>query len=1147
MQIIKQRRRDNPRTIDRLQPGKSKGNLISTITKTVGNKQNLNDELPGPIKIKESASKAENTARPETILSLGTVLSTDIINLDTNAKKHTFSDNDSIPSEDEDPFSENEDLVATHNELQAENLALDKPYADSLYMSTEDKKIEEKNALESSNTKTETNTSVSTDGLKSNTEKTDKPTPNLSAWFKAFGAPKTQQQPKRKAESAVFNDNPTTPSQYEDIKDDFGTTVCPNKSRLKSVSEDDRYDINELPPPTPGRFFMYDEDKDQRAILSLPSPDVKPMKRQRKLSTGSSVSERSSFSQDPNDPMNSPHPSLDDSVYQSPQPYHQSPIHNTGALKVGFYQDMFPKGGSDKSNSCSPREPMNSISPQHLMFSPRDSIASPRDSVSSPRDIIASPRADPIASPRDPVSGLHVSSPRNAVVSPRYASVSPRDNFSDSIHSPVPFSKSPVYSPTATVNVANPNQQLAVPTSPQISSSYKSYSKELYQTMPQSSNGSLEKSPFSIYPVKKRISAELEQTIRGQYNATEQQETEKVRTERSSFISVGSNQEQEHHFVPTSNCMPQHILQSNPYGSPEPSIPISLSHHHHPHSFVDAYPENILLSSNPYFRKDMYTSSPTVSGTGQTTSHMSTLFMQQTPAESVYANEKVSHNQPHYSPPRQSSPLMTSTYGQSAVPLDFTATTASALPLTSKVNDVYTTQYHHPPKYVTQSDGALNYSSKNGNTSQHSFYTQQHGNESERKHENDYQRGKLESSLQHYASMTVSSSHPSSSVVDMCDSNKKYERTALSATTENVYHANIIDLKHNNYRSNAATTSSFSNASSDYFNGSKSLPPSNYPVSDLRYSNYSTSNDDKQYYSTTTIQSSNKRHIDTNYLADGQGRSIEFLSSNVNASRPAVNFSQTLSNMTNVGSTKHTMVNNMMVVNADNNRYDVAYHNRNIPHVVDPAAGSPVSLTAMSTASGIVTTTATNKSGKKSKRRKAAAVQNTEISETTQTVSPSSTIYSHYLGNSQVSAPSSATPPELKHNGIIPGSAFNFSSPNPLKNEYQQYFDNLRSTRYFAESGVTDKVTSSQPVSNPSFQFLTQGSTPPFGLAAQAFINANPPPCPPPIYSSAYLQRPPEDLLRPVMLPQGLMSAHSSAYPPGYLNMHDSINRSRWL
>lgn len=1102
--MIKQRRRDTQRTIDRLQPGKSKGNLISTITKPPGGTKPHHDDLPGSAKInKEPITKTENPHRPKPMLSLGSVLSTDVINLDVNSKKHTFSDNDSIPSDDEDPFSDGENGATgmEHNEPQAENLALDKAYSESAYLE-EKKAAEEKQGMEAKEHNTSSNTSggeIKTQGSTGSAsgttaEKNDKPKPNLGAWFKAFGAPKAQQTPKRKPESSTFNDNPATPLANEELKDDYTSGT---KAAAKT-NDDDRYDINEPPPPTPGRFFLYEEDRERNIPAPLLSPDLKPMRRQRKLSTGSSISERSSFSQDPNDPMNSPHPSLDESSYQSPQPYHhQSPIHNAAALKVGFYQDTFPKCGSDKSNSCSPREPMNSCSPQHPMFSPRDSITSPRDSIASPRDTIHSPKmSESVHSP----GVIQMTSPRNPIPSPRYTpAASPRDPYgTEPIHSPVYVPKLDNNPPPVTIS--SPYKPLRNVVTPQ-----------------PASNAPSEKSPFSIYPVKKRISAELEQTSK------QQAEQEKMPQSESPFVPVSSSHEGDRHFTPTPGCLPQHIIPPhNPYPPPpDPStIPMSIPHHH---PFMDTYSDNILLSSNPYFRKDLYVPGqpPIVSSASSQPSHISSLFMQQS---EMYPGppppgDKMPQNQPsRYSPPRQPSPMVAPT-GYSR-PIDFTSVpTSSPIPLT-KPNESFTPQYHHSKFHVvSEADVALNYSNKNPIPAHHA---PQHAyppamnypptSESDRaKMEADYQRAKMEAPMQSYH-------HPG---VDMHES-QKYNRSGpagVAVSSENVYHS---PAPQHAYRSGP---SPYPNPpSADYFNGK---PPSNYHIPDLRpsYPTFANPNErqmheEKQYYQTgpagTGQAVPKNHHMDQAYMAD---RSMtELMNSRQPHFNPLPNISTSGPKLTPSGN---------MAPPTSNNRYDLSYHNR--PEPIPVAAPPP----------------AAKAPAKKSKKKKAAVME--QPNEQPQPQNPSM----YYLGGSQ---PNHGAPQDLKHNGIVPGSAFDFgaaAAATTLKNDYQQYFDNLRSSRYFAETAAAAAANEKPPaaaVSNASFPFLPpQRGSPSFSLAAQAFMNANAPPCPPAIYSSPFLQRPPDELLRPMMLQQGLMSAHNGGYPHGYLNMHDPINRSPWL
>ncbi|XP_065220664.1 chromatin remodeling regulator CECR2-like isoform X2 [Planococcus citri] len=1135
LQMIKQRRRDTQRTIDRLQPGKSKGNLISTISKPPGGTKP--DDLPGSAKInKEPAAKtSENTHRMKPMLSLGSVLSTDVINLDVNSKKHTFSDNDSVPSDDEDPFSDGEATASNeHNEPQAENLALDKAYSESAYL--EEKKAQEEKQ-QSAETKQEVASGSSngsgggsggnvggemkapasvgggSSGVTSAAaEKNDKPKPNLGAWFKAFGAPKAQQTPKRKQES-TFNDNPATPLANEELKDDYGSTS--GKMASKS-NEEDRYDINEPPPPTPGRFFLYEEDRERNVPAPLLSPDLKPMRRQRKLSTGSSISERSSFSQDPNDPMNSPHPSLDESSYQSPQPYHhQSPIHNTGALKVGFYQDTFPKCGSDKSNSCSPREPMNSCSPQHPMFSPRDSLASPRDSIASPRDPICSPKmAEPVHSP----GVIQMTSPHNPMPSPRYTPVaSPRD----------PYAGEPVHSP---VYVPKSDPQPA-------SSPYKPFRNAATPQPPQPApNPPQEKSPFSIYPVKKRISAELEQTSKQQA-----EQHEKMAQSESPFVPVSSH-DGDRHFTPTPGCLPQHILPPhNPYPPPpDPgSIPMSIPHHH---PFMDTYSDNILLSSNPYFRKDLYVPGqppPIVSSasSGQP-SHLSSLFMQQSEGmyQSPVPGDKMGQNPAsgRYSPPRQASPMVGGPAGYGRA-IDFTAP--------AKPNESFAAQYHHSKFHVVnEADVALNYSNK----TQHGYppgmnYPAPPPSESDRaKMEAEYHHqraAKMESPLQpyhhHAAEMHERAGPPPPA-------------TPVAVSSEQMYHGSA---PHTGYHRSGPSPYANPPSSSDYFNG-KPPPPhpaSNYHLADLRaaYPSFANPNerqmhDDKQYYQTAAAAKTH--HMDQAYMAD---RSMtELINSRQPHFNPLPNISSAAAKLTSSGS---------MATSAANNRYDLSYHNR--PEPMPPVSAAPPAPPTKPPAKKSSSSSSKKKKAAAAAAAAAAAEQQQAANESSQAQNPS--MYYHHLGGGQPNVGVGVSQ-DLKHNGIVPGSAFNFgtaTAATTLKSDYQQYFDNLRSSRFFAETAAAAANEKPSPgpapaaVSNASFPFLPpQRGSPSFSLAhAQAFMNANAPPCPPAIYSSPFLQRPPDELLRPMMLQQGLMSAHNGGYPHGYLNMHDPINRSPWL
>ncbi|XP_072385619.1 uncharacterized protein dikar [Diabrotica undecimpunctata] len=298
------KRREVQRTIDRLQPGKSKGNLISNVQAT-----NKADEVfaLGPLsKLKDTKNSLivkTNTNAPK--LSLGSVLD--------SFGKHKFVD---------DQKKEEKQLEEVKSE--------EKP-------ATPDIKMDVESSISIKKSEEETEKKMQEPPVADDTG-SGGATPNLSAWFKAFGAPKIQPVTKR-------ND---AKSEVEKEKNDESKSV----------------DVRKVAVP-----------------LASPSTDThgQPVSRQRRISTGSSMSERSSFSQD----MDSPRVGMDErGAYPAPYP---SPLHRSptgaspimasprpdispktaystinGQIRVGFYQDTVSnKSSPDKS--CSPRE--NSQSP----------------------------------------------------------------------------------------------------------------------------------------------------------------------------------------------------------------------------------------------------------------------------------------------------------------------------------------------------------------------------------------------------------------------------------------------------------------------------------------------------------------------------------------------------------------------------------------------------------------------------------------------------------------------------------------------------------------------------------------------------------------------------------------------------------------
>lgn len=275
-QIVMKTKREIQRTTNRLQPGKTKGNLLCNLQNvmkpdefiTLGNKEKVKD-------VKNSLITETDENSPK--LNLGKVLD-----------PSTFHFNNSGELEKEEPINEHNKNSDRNSDDEIENS--EKEQSSKCRDAPDDEQIESslKAEPECSNTNIIAPTSSTTD---SNAK------PNLSAWFKAFGVSK----------------KPNNSESENNLK--------------KSESKND--------------------------ILLMP---------QRRLSTGSSVSEISSVE-------SSPHISMEDRSAPAPfpSPIAASPIsaispklddiHKTnypdnGPIRVGFYQDTTStKSSPDKSHS----------------------------------------------------------------------------------------------------------------------------------------------------------------------------------------------------------------------------------------------------------------------------------------------------------------------------------------------------------------------------------------------------------------------------------------------------------------------------------------------------------------------------------------------------------------------------------------------------------------------------------------------------------------------------------------------------------------------------------------------------------------------------------------------------------------------------
>lgn len=319
------KRREIQRTIERLQPGKSKGNLLTNLSNK--NIEKAEEVLPiGPQNKVRDAQKAEESS-PK--LSLGSVLPAVEFALGND---HNFGNNDENKTEDQ---RDSPKTTEVQNEEKVEDIPVEKkPEEVVVQPNKKDAEVE-------------TEPQVIT---KPNQEKA---TPNLSAWFKAFGAPKstgpTASAPKKK---------PDEVDSEEKVPENITTDT-----KVNSPKNPVKYD-SPIGPDTPNP-----EGRDS------PLPNVSTTPRQRRTSTGSSVSERSSFSQDLDSPrhqMSHTSPLLRSPASPRTDDFQKItyPIIN-GTVRAGFYQDTTSMKSSPEK-SCSPREaPQSPYSPysQHVYAS----------------------------------------------------------------------------------------------------------------------------------------------------------------------------------------------------------------------------------------------------------------------------------------------------------------------------------------------------------------------------------------------------------------------------------------------------------------------------------------------------------------------------------------------------------------------------------------------------------------------------------------------------------------------------------------------------------------------------------------------------------------------------------------------------------
>lgn len=535
------KRKEVQRTIERLQPGKSKGNLITNLPKAKENVEESGLTMGLSLgKLNKESRNALLVKTDETApkLSLGTVLKNDIIGF--GKSKHNFDENgmtknavvddsekDLEKGKSEVNMNDAKFLVSVTNktpEIKSE-INKDEFSKDKENDYTEKTKVEDLNSQVCEEKKR--------DAVKEITNKA-KPTPNLSAWFKAFGAPKTVSTVKKKVEG---NDPSSTPgrsclSPFHEVKSDSSIKLG---SESKDESDKNWYNDSYRNSPTSGvsnymnkdrieapSSVELEEPKSVSVASPMPSPDLRPgsasslgqplsnlppAPRQRKASTSSSMSERSSFSQDPTD-GSSPHLSMDERLGVYPAPYpsplHRSPIAASpimaspimaspkgddlnkgtyasinGTIRVGFYQDTssnFQKSSPEKQspNSNSPRDQSNS----------------------SPFSSYASHVYPPSASQNTNITNVYgqhsTSNPYSTYPSSTSTAITTSANLYENLSQ---------YSLSSVMNYSDQSYR-----NPKPRENYNLSPKTVSYSTPEVTA----KPPSSVFPVKKRVYAEIE-------------------------------------------------------------------------------------------------------------------------------------------------------------------------------------------------------------------------------------------------------------------------------------------------------------------------------------------------------------------------------------------------------------------------------------------------------------------------------------------------------------------------------------------------------------------------------------------------------------------------------------------------------------
>lgn len=472
------------RTIDRLQPGKSKGNLLLKKPLNLPN-TNANETA---VQLASDSDQANKNADEEPKLSLGTVLK-NVDSIQLICKSLVSSPNPNFSNDDEEEDHGTAPAVPAPS-LKEENLSSGKTTAQSATV-TEESKDSQSGAKEA--------------------QKPKAATPNLSAWFKAFGAPKSKKKDEESEDGAAKKDG------------ELQEVFCGRQRRMStggsSVSESVSSFSQESPPGRSGR------SPQGQPIIASVEPQIRGAGfYQDALSTGSSPYNSPYYATPPRysaqlpptpSPQNHPlSPAYPSSSYeqaplysqippqQSHQTFQKSPQESTGEV----YHQLSPTFPQRSPQANFPPN-TTQTEPYNQQLPATNQNQSPVYSQHSPQPI---QQVFPQPSPQPPPANYSQPSPQQPPT-PKYSQLSPQQsaaNYSQpspqastySQASPQqpphsPYSQ-PSPQPPPTYSQPSPQQQPSpYAQSPQQSSSYSQLSPQ-----PPSNYSQPSPQPPPVYP-----------------------------------------------------------------------------------------------------------------------------------------------------------------------------------------------------------------------------------------------------------------------------------------------------------------------------------------------------------------------------------------------------------------------------------------------------------------------------------------------------------------------------------------------------------------------------------------------------------------------------------------------------------------------